>query len=56
MVWTDKQNRAPDRAGAGLIQAKLAPNRLPRGSVSRPQLLDELRLDERLTSIESLCA
>lgn len=29
--------------GAGIIRAKLAPGRLPRGSVSRPQLLDELR-------------
>ncbi|MGO9187964.1 MAG: LuxR C-terminal-related transcriptional regulator [Streptosporangiaceae bacterium] len=35
--------RAPDGFGAGLIRAKLAPNRLPRGSVRRPQLLDELR-------------
>jgi LuxR family transcriptional regulator, maltose regulon positive regulatory protein len=36
--------RAADGLGAGLILAKLVPHRLPQGSVSRPQLLDELRL------------
>jgi hypothetical protein len=35
---------APDGLCAGLIRAKLAPHRLPRGWLSRPQLLDELRL------------
>lgn len=45
--------QAPDGLGAGLIRAKLAPHRLPRGSVSRPQLLDELRLgrDRALTLV-----
>ena len=39
--------RSPDAGRArclGLIRAKLAPHRLPRGSVSRPELLGELRL------------
>lgn len=45
--------RTPDGPGAGLIRAKLAPHRLPRGSVSRPQLLEELRLgrDRALTLV-----
>jgi LuxR family transcriptional regulator, maltose regulon positive regulatory protein len=34
---------APDLFEVGVIATKLAPHRLPRGSVSRPQLLDRLR-------------
>ena len=46
---------APDGLGAGLIRAKLAPHRLPRGWLSRPQLLDELRLgrDRVLTLVSA---
>ena len=41
--------------GAGVIRAKLAPDRLPRGSVSRPQLLDALRRgrDRALTLVSA---
>ena len=35
--------RSSDRPLVGVIAAKLAPHRLPRGSVSRPGLLDQLR-------------
>ena len=47
--------RMTDGPGAGLIRAKLAPNRLPRGSVSRPQLLGELRLG-RGRALTLVCA
>ena len=35
--------RASERVEIGVIATKLAPHRLPHGSVSRPQLLDRLR-------------
>ena len=35
--------RASDRFDVGVVATKLAPHRLPRGSVSRPDLLERLR-------------
>ena len=46
---------SPGGVGDGLIRSKLAPHRLPRGVVSRPQLLEELRRgrDRALTLVSA---
>jgi len=47
--------RSTDRAHAGVIETKLAPHRLPHGSVSRPALLEQLRhgRDRALTLVSA---